>query len=201
MTDGHGHASYAHLGIPISAKPSSADYFIYGDAGDWWEPDFDELCEAMWAVYNDYEPYAKQAKFSAEVIRSRFTWKHTTDRFLELMAEPMGVPYTGDGSWCEAERRLYKIIVTEDHSSHAAGVFREFKKGQVYYDLADIKRILFDAGKLDPACLEEDDLGLAPEQLDGLDEYKASRAYCPHCGQRLNTVPTRSDDIMAGVTE
>lgn len=52
---GHGHSAFAHYGIPIGTNPFRCDKATFwGDGGEWWEPDFDQMCEAMWDVYNNY---------------------------------------------------------------------------------------------------------------------------------------------------
>jgi hypothetical protein len=195
LTNAHGHESYAHLGIGIEATPTKADYFIYGDAGMWWEPDFEAVCEAMWDVYEHYDDHAATAAVSAEIIAKDWTWAKTTEKFVAAFGNELTKEYTGDGRWKRTEHRLFRIRTLEDHMSHAAGKFRYFEKGKDYWDLSDIKRILFDAGKLDPECLVDEDHGLAPEQLDGLDEYIAAKSHCPHCQQILNTRPMRGDLI------
>lgn len=197
LTAAHGHESFAPLGVGISAKPTTADYFIFGDAGEWWEPNFDELCEAMWDVYENYTHHVDRAKVSAATIAKDWTWERTADTFIAHMGDELTKPYTGSMTRVTPTPRLFKIVTTVDHLSNAAGVSRYFERGKVYYDIADIKRILYDAGILDPTCLEGDDLGLAPQQIDGLDEYKASRSYCPTCGEQLNTRPTYADALYA----
>jgi hypothetical protein len=141
----------------------------------------------MWDVYTNYDTHVVKAKESAAEVARSFTWSNTADQFLDAFGDELTKPYVGSGEWVVAERKLYRIVTNADHSSHAAGIFRYFEKGREYWDLADIKRILFDACKLDVSCLEGDDLGLAPQQLDGLDEYKAQMAACPTCQQPLNT--------------
>jgi hypothetical protein len=172
--------------VPISAGRSKADYFLMGDAGEWWEPDLDELCEAMWAIYQDYEPYAEQAKQSAEVIARDWTWSNTVDQFMDAVGDQIDKPYSGDGTWVKPERRLYKIITTKDHTSDGAGITRHFQKGVEYWDIADIKRIMFEADILDPSCLDGDH-GLAPEQVERFGGYRAEHEWCPTCHQRLNS--------------
>jgi glycosyltransferase involved in cell wall biosynthesis len=189
LTAAHGHESYAHLGIGIGSRPTKAGEFIYGPSGDWWEPDFEEVCEAMWDVYEHYDTHTETAKASAAVVAREFTWSNTTDQYLAAHGDELTKAYTGDGTWTRAQGRLYRIVTNEDHMSHAAGTYRHFEKGVEYWDIADIKRILYDAGKLDPSCLIGDDLGLAPEQMAGLDEYVSAKSFCPSCQQPLNGTP------------
>jgi glycosyltransferase involved in cell wall biosynthesis len=196
LTNAHGHESYAHLGIPISTTMSKAGYFLMGEAGQWWEPDLDEVCEAMWDVYCNYDTHAATAKESAAVVASDWTWSNTADQFLDAVGDQIDLPYRGDSTWVKPERRLYKIITTRDHTSDGAGITRHFLKGKEYWDIADIKRIMFEADLLDPSCLDGDH-GLAPDQVDRFDGYRASREWCPTCQQRLNSGEQYSDWFLS----
>ena len=206
LTNAHGHESFAHLGVGVKAHDAPADYFIYGDAGNWWEPDFDEICEAMWDVYNDYEAHTERAVQAAEEISRNWTWSRTADRFLEILGPHMSLPYTGDGTWTGPERQLFGIITNQDWYGEIAGRSLYFKKGHLYFDYADVKRIFFDAGILDPSCLTGEysteegvfdmNTGLAPQQLPQLDKYFAAKSFCPTCQQQLGTMPRRSDLIL-----
>ncbi len=75
----------------------------------------------------------------------------------------------------------------------AAGRTLQFVGGEKYFVTADTKRVLFDAGLLDPICLLEDDTGLAPSQLEHLPHYIASKSHCFTCGEELNTRPRLAD--------
>jgi glycosyltransferase involved in cell wall biosynthesis len=193
LTGAHGHASYAHLGIPLSSKPEPADYFIYGDAGMWWEPDFDELCEKMWEVYRNYDAHALRARENAEIVARDWTWSKTTDRFLEILGDRLDRPYTGNGKWHQCERLQYRIVTAQDFKSEIMGRTLFFEQGKEYYAPADVKRILFDAGVLANECLEGVDHGLAERQVINLGKYRADHSYCPTCHQQLNSQPTKAD--------
>jgi glycosyltransferase involved in cell wall biosynthesis len=196
LTAAHGHDAFAHLGLGISATSSKASYFVYGDAGDWWEPDFDELCDRMRWVYDHYDQACSQALRSAVTVAEEFTWARTAQRFVDIVTpERLGVPYSGPGTWATPVRRSFPVVVTRNWSCDVAGTRYKFRKGIRYWESADLKRILFEAGFLDPICLEGDDVGLAPEQLAEIPDYTAARSWCESCGQRLNTRPTRADDI------
>lgn len=186
LTDAHGHASYAHLGLGISADAAPAEYFIYGDAGDWWEPSYDELCEQMWDVYKNWGAHFDRAKVNAEVVANEWTWSQVTDRFIEILGPEMTKPYAGSGAWCQSEQKLYRIVTRFDWSADIAGRQLYFEKGKEYWEPADVKRNLFDAGLLDPCCLDEDDNGLAPAQVEDLGLYRAMHEDCPTCGKKLS---------------
>ena len=95
LTNAHGHASYADLGIGLDWRPTKSGEFIYGDAGDWWEPSYDDLCEAMWDVYQNWEVHAERAKKSAQVVAEEWTWQNVGDRFMEILGPEMVTPYEG----------------------------------------------------------------------------------------------------------
>ncbi len=200
LTAAHGHEAYAHLGLGIGWDPAPSGEFIWGDAGDWWEPRYDELCEQMWDVYKNYDLHAKVAKTNAEIVGRDFTWSKTVDRFVEILGPHMTKPYSGDGEWHEPVKQLFKVVTYRDFRTEIAGQTLFFEAGKEYYSSADVKRILFDGGILDPACLTDDDVGLAPLQALQLGKYLADREYCQSCQQRLNSGKTRSDDIFDEMT-
>jgi glycosyltransferase involved in cell wall biosynthesis len=200
LTNGHGHASFAHLGThPIGWEYTEAGDFIYGEAGQWWEPNLDEVCEAMYDVYMNYEDSKKRAKESAAIVARDWTWDKTTDRFIELLGDQMAAPFTGSKEWLKPESRVYRIITNKDWYGEIGGRAVYFKAGQEYFDKADVKRIFYDAGLLDPSCIFDTDHGLAPIQVAQRAEYDASRSDCPTCGRPLNTGPTLSDRIYEGL--
>lgn len=207
LTNAHGHASFAHLGIGISAQRAAtpAGSFMYGEAGDWWEPDFEELCEAMWAVYTEYDRYSSEAALNSVAATQEFTWERTTEQFIDVLADVMGVPYRGSGAWVEGTLALFRVVVDaarlpigQDHyRADIAGRSLIFRPGVEYWESADVKRILFDRGLLDVSCLEGDDHGLKPDQVEQLGLYRADREFCPTCQQQLNTGVQKADVIFA----
>lgn len=198
LTAAHGHDSFAHLGYGISATESKAAYFVYGDAGNWWEPDLDELCDRMKMVYNDYGNACLDAQYGASVVAKEFTWERTAAGFLDACGrDQLTLPYSGSGSWREQQQRRYTVITDRDWVCNISGLTYRFERGRSYHETADVKRILFEAGVLDPACIDPDgdDHGLAPEQLAAFAEYSAAHSFCPTCHQRLNSQPTRADEL------
>lgn len=198
LTAAHGHDAFAHLGLGISATPAKSAYFIYGDAGDWWEPDFDELVDQMRWIYDNYDDACVLAKESAAVVANEFTWANTAARFVAAVGEDrLATPYSGDGAWHEPVRLRYEVITARDWYCEIAGRSFAFKRGESYQELADVKRVLWEAGVLDPLCVEGDDTGLAPQQVAELKKHSASERWCPTCGQGLNSRETRADSLEA----
>lgn len=205
LTNAHGHAGYAHLGIGLPWKLKQSEYFIYGDAGEWWEPDFDALCDAMHDTYHNYEHHEAKAKMAARVVARDWTWSQTTSAYIAAHDGLLDVPFSGDGSYHLPEPKRYPVIVDRDYTAQIADGTYIWRKGKTYWESADIKRILFEAEVLDPACLTKFgktddiqlDVGLDLGQVERLPEYTGAKEYCPTCHQRVNTVPTKTDDILA----
>lgn len=213
LTAAHGHDAFAHLGYGLSSTMVPSAYFIYGDAGEWWEPNFDELCERMEWVYNNYEQACQDAQLASQTIHSTLTWKHTAQGFIDAIGRDRLLrPFSGSEEWYEPEAKQYLVRINKPWKAEAAGFTYMFEPGRDYWEPADTKRILFEADLLDPSCLSRTqygntdnildwDVGLSPEQLERIPDYSARMAYCPTCNQRLNTVPTHSDDIFNGLVE
>jgi glycosyltransferase involved in cell wall biosynthesis len=193
LTAAHGHDAFAHLGIGIPATLEPADYFIYGNAGDWWAPDFDALVDEMRWVYDHYDEVVARAAKSAETIAAEFTWANTAARFVDAIGmDRLTAPAQVDG-WYTPDQRLYEVVTTRDWHCEVAGIHYLFRKGVSYRELADVKRIAFESKILDPCCVTGDDTGLTLCQLEGIAAYSAQHTFCDACGQQLNTRPTRAD--------
>ena len=194
LTAAHGHDSFAHLGRGISASMTPSAYFIYGDAGEWWEPNFDELCEQMEFVYQNYDQAVSEAREASAVALREFTWAETARKFIHVLRDELEKPFAG-GEWFVPSVKRYLVMVNRPWTADIAGRTYYFKPGKEYRELADVKRILFEAGLLDPACLKDEDTGLTEFQLRRLEDYSASHSYCSECGQKLGTGITKADVI------
>jgi glycosyltransferase involved in cell wall biosynthesis len=195
LTAAHGHDAFAHLGIGLPARPAPASYFVYGDAGEWWEPDLDALVDQMRWVYNHYDDAVARAAVGADVVAEQFTWARTAARFVDAIGvERLETPAATDG-WYTPDVKCYRVVTNRDWRCEIAGFTYFFEKGKEYLELADVKRIAFESDILDPVCTLGDDTGLAPSQLEGRAEYSARHSYCPTCHQQVNSRPTRADDL------
>lgn len=207
LTAAHGHDSFAHLGFGLNHTLSPAAYFSHGHAGEWWEPNFEQLCDYMEYVYNNYEEASALAEKNAELAKE-FTWKRTAERMVDLLGGYMG-PYEGPEIWHEPEIKLYRVRVNKPWQADIAGIQYLMEPGRDYWEPADVKRHLFDGGVLDPECLTETlpdgtviaDRGLNKEQAAKIPAYTASHAYCPTCHQRYNSQPTRGDDLLEAMKD
>lgn len=189
LTNAHGHESYAHLGLPLGWSPVQSAYFIYGDAGDWWEPNFDDLCMQMEDVYKNYDLHMAQAAKGSEVALRDWTWAKSAEQLIDAIGlDRLSVPYIGTGAWHTVDKKLFKVITKVDWQCEIAGLHMLFKRGTEYWQMADVKRILFEAGILDPACLDDHDpdaSGLTDAQIERAGKYRAEHENCPVCGQKL----------------
>jgi Glycosyltransferase len=197
LTAAHGHDAFAHLGLPLSTTMAKSAYFIYGDAGEWWEPSLDELVDHMRWVYANYDEAVAMARTSAEVIAAEFTWRRAGERLIDVIGmDRLTTPLADPGEWFTPERKRYLVITNRDWACDIAGTAYQFRQGERYHELADVKRILYEANILDPACLDpDDDTGLTESQLAEMKDYSASRSFCRACGQRLGSGEQRADVI------
>lgn len=192
LTNAHGHSAFAHHGIPISATTVKAEYMsLFGESGSWWEPDYQELKRAMWDVYTNYSKHLTRAVNQARVIRDTYTWTKSAERIVEILGEdnlrerfrPHELPTT----WYTPDQMLFRVVTTRDWKADIGGVTHLMKKGVEYWKTADTKRILFEGGVLDPACLEDGN-GLSPHQIERMGEYIEKHSACPTCGSELKEV-------------
>ena len=188
LTDAHGHGSFAHLGWPVGYTMEKASYFIFGDAGDWWLPNIDDLCDQMRWVYDHYDDAAAQAAESSKIAHRDFTWRKCADGVLDAIGRDNLRPYEGPEEWFQPELKLYPIVTRENFSADIGARQHTFEAGKEYWTFADVKRVLFEAGKLNPCCLDEFDPknnGLTPDQVERIGGYRAENGTCPTCGRDL----------------
>lgn len=201
LTDAHGHEAFAHLGFPVSAKPAPSGYFIYGHAGDWWEPDFDELCDQMRWVYDHYEEAALAALGWGEKAITEFTWANTARTLVDTIGPDRFAPHLpGPYRWFKPDIQMFKVVTNREWNCDVANLSYHFRRGDEAWVPADVKRILFEAGLLDPVCLQGDDLGLLAIDVDRIPDYIDRHSYCPTCGRHQQSGERRSDMIYEGMT-
>lgn len=196
LTDAHGQAEFARLGYGISATKTPADYFMFGDAGSWWEPDLDELCAAMEYVYYNYDAVTLFARESSEEAHEQYNWDVVADNFQSAIGpEHFTTPYTGSRAWLKPDLKRYLVTVDRPWAAWINNTRFQWMPGQEYYEPADVKRILWEADVLDPGCVQiySDEngflleSGLTDKQLAGFGDYSGSHSYCHHCHQKLGT--------------
>ena len=216
-TNAHGHGAYGHLityplGWHLKETPEQA--FHHGPAGSWWEPDFDQLCEAMWDSYANYTEACERAAVNAEIVGREFTWDNSATAYLDAIGrDQLELPDVGVTEWVEPEIRRYLVRVQSARFFEVGGLqyimqpWDGIEGGETdYWEPADVKRVLYDGGHLDPSCLPDMavngdvelppaltllESGLTKEQYEAIPNYSASHALCPTCHQKMNSnVPT-----------
>jgi len=197
LTDAHGHKAFAAFGIPVPARLVPApEEMGFGEAGEWWEADVLYAAERMRAVYEDYALFAQQAAYRSTIIHERFSWHRSAQLLLDAIGEEnLNVfPQTsGFDMWHGLEPMKYLIRVTVPYAGTVNGMQYRYEPGVDYWDVADIKRQIGRQGILDHSCIGVDGIVKADSRLSG------AHSYCPTCQQRLNTNPTKADDILASL--
>lgn len=158
LSDAHGHAAFAKYGIPINTSHSKSGYFLFGDAGQWWEPNFDEVCDRMKWVYDNYEFEKDMARRQSDVVRSLFTWDASAQAIINAIGDLDEAIPEGPAEWFEPDVKKFPVVTTRDWKADIAGYRYTFVAGEPQYLPADVKRILFEAGVLDVACVGVDGL-------------------------------------------
>ena len=79
---------FAHLSVPLDFEWSTENMNgIYSDAGEWAKPNFDDLCDKMLYVVNNYDEVAKHTYAGAEYIAKNLTWDKVTIPMAERICQ------------------------------------------------------------------------------------------------------------------
>lgn len=90
LPDHTGHRDFAHLAdYRISSKKAPASIPIFSDYGNWWEPDLDELVDAMRAAHSKGRLHLATKRKRAKQVAD-WTWENSVLRLLEVFP-PMGL--------------------------------------------------------------------------------------------------------------
>lgn len=73
---------YAHLSVPLDFEEAEVQLTgVYSDSGTWAKPNFDDLCDKMLYVYNNYEEVAELTYNNIVENYKYFTWDYAIDGF------------------------------------------------------------------------------------------------------------------------
>lgn len=196
LGNAHGHAAFAHYGIGLDTHPYRCDKATFwGDGGEWWEPDFDQMCEAMRDVYEQYDAYADAARYASIAMTAEFSWENAAKALiLELSDELFGAAPT-ERVWRGAPPRLFHIRVNKAVQYVINGRTHYFEPGKDYYDSAELKRCILANGHLDLAAFDPNDLGMEDGAV--ADELRARNGICPTCNQPFNRDQTLRELVGA----
>lgn len=125
-TDAHGHRAFSHLmtyrlGWTLQETPPMS--FHHGPAGSWWEPDFDELCQAMEDVYYNYASALATAQECAYIASETMTWDESARKYLDAIGrENLELPDVTPTEWVIPELRRYLVRVNQPRMMEVGGV-------------------------------------------------------------------------------
>lgn len=152
LTDAHGHADFAHLGLGVPATKVPSGPFIYGESGNWWEPDFDSAVDWLREVYHHYDAYKELARRSATLCHEQFRWSDSARIIMDEVGESDFIDSTEVHT---ATPRLFWLRVNRYIDPTIAGERYEFYGGEDYQVPADVRRVLQVAGYVDEVCLAD----------------------------------------------
>ena len=179
-----GHAAFAHRGIPIGYKLRTPEIHTHwGAAGMEWDPNFDEMCEAMKDVYDNYEAHAFRAKFNAIRIADDFSWEQTAASVIEQIPELWGRDVSPNAPWKLMPQRLYPVRVQWHDTWNVNGQLRTYDPGFLYQLPWADKLRLAETGNLDPSCVDPREVGVDPRMQPPTD----APTHCPHCNQKYGS--------------
>lgn len=83
-TDATGCADFAKLSVPLDSRPTKG---MGVHLGDWVEPDFDDLCDKMLYVYDNYDKVKQKTVQSAQILHAKQTWAQMADLMIDALDE------------------------------------------------------------------------------------------------------------------
>ena len=182
LGNGHGHAAFAHYGIPVSVDEVPVDDYSthWGNPGCAWVPNFYEICEKLRWVYDNYEEAANHADAASVFIAEEFSWEKTAADLI------VNLPDTSDPSlhigsvsdeWHGMPQRLYTVRVVRHSTWQVNGKLKTFDPGCVYAETWDWKERLASRGDLTNGCINPLEMGYTTPPV-------LPKPRCPHCDQR-----------------
>ena len=77
---------YADMSVPLDFEWDSTTTFgIYSGAGEWAKPNFDDLCDKMRYVVDNYDAVADKTYKNALWINENMTWEKVSQKYIERM--------------------------------------------------------------------------------------------------------------------
>ena len=74
---------FAHMSVPLDFVWGTKNMSgRYSNAGQWGEPDFDDLCDKMLYVANNYQEVSDKTYRSAEFINQNMTWEKVSQKYI-----------------------------------------------------------------------------------------------------------------------
>ena len=87
LTPWSGMKEFSNYGIELEYELGPTGPGFYQGLGNWAEPSFDDLCEKMLMVYNEYGRYFTEAYMNAQKLRGdiRFSWDSIASQVVKLL--------------------------------------------------------------------------------------------------------------------
>jgi len=77
---------FADMSVPLDFKWGTKNMTgIYQNAGEWAEPNFDDLCDKMLYVVNNYAKVCDKTYQGAEFINQNMTWEKVSQKYIKRM--------------------------------------------------------------------------------------------------------------------
>ena len=190
-----GHAAFASYGIPIDAPLATPEIHTHwGEGGQEWKPDFDQMCEAMREVYLGYEPHKFLAREEAYLIADEFSWDKTAALVIENLPELANPDLSPDGPWHTMPQRLYEVRVKQHQTWAVNGIHATYDPGHTYWlPWADKLRIA-EMGDLTPDCVNPREVGIDAR----MQPPDTSPDRCVHCWQRFGSDTSTLPENLIG---
>jgi glycosyltransferase involved in cell wall biosynthesis len=147
LTDAHGHAEFAKYGLPVGfTLVPAASYMRYGEAGDWWEPSFDDAVEQMRHVRDNYDKELRRAVSNGKKVRAEFTWDRSAEQLLDAVGRDRLTPYTGSCAGRKRTELNVPVQVKSKVNPDIGNASYRFEPGVEYWVPANVKDVLRQAG-------------------------------------------------------
>lgn len=75
---------FAEMSVPLDFVWGNKNMSgLYSNAGEWAEPNFDDLCDKMLYVVNNYQEISDKTYKSAEFINQNMTWEYVSKKYID----------------------------------------------------------------------------------------------------------------------
>jgi hypothetical protein len=195
LGDHSGHHAFAHFGIPLDSPLADPEIHTHwGDGGQEWKPDFDQMCDGMLAVYRDYPLHRSAAAVSAHLIADEFSWDKTAALVIANLPELANPDLSPDGAWHTMPQRLYEVRVKQHSTWAVNGIHHTYDPGHTYWiPWADKLRIA-ELGDLTPDCVDPREVGIDAR----MQPPDTSHERCPHCNQTYGSDTSLLPENLVG---
>ena len=144
LSDAHGHREFSDLATHrIPTRPVPTNEGVWQDMGDWDEPDFDALCDALKDLHKNHKRYRQQAETYAGETAA-FNWNTAADQLLQVV-KPTGNRVKGKWKALEPECEIeVKRRIQADIGGHRV----ELMPGKKHRVVLNVRDVLKEAGLL-----------------------------------------------------